>query len=191
MNSKSKNWSAAQRLAFIDFRLKWYGKISRADLIDHFKISVPQASLDIASYRDLAPNNIHYDLSAKKYVRGKGFVELYSQSSSATVFLADLLVKGENDPSLQSMFSLLPSVERSIDDSVATKIVHAIKNEQAVQIKYQSMTTAEPSIRKIIPKTLVFTGSRWHVRAFCQKRQKYLDFLFARILEVSDVDDDK
>ena len=86
MTKKSQKWSVEQRLAYIDFCLKWYGKLNRSDLIEHFKISVPQASLDIANYSALAPENIDYDRSAKTYIRLNTFTEYYPESSSAKKF---------------------------------------------------------------------------------------------------------
>lgn len=185
MTKKSQKWSVEQRLAYIDFCLKWYGKLNRSDLIEHFKISVPQASLDIANYSALAPENIDYDRSAKTYIRLNTFTEYYPESSSAKKFLSELLTSEEINSASQSICSVIPTFERSVDDCVTSKIVSAIENRQIVQIKYQSMTKAESSVRKIFPTQLVYTGSRWHVRAFCFKRESYLDFLLARILEVS------
>lgn len=185
MRKKLKKWSIEQRLAYIDFCLKWYGKLNRADLVEHFKISVPQASLDIANYSALAPMNIAYDRSAKTYVKKISFTEFYPESSSAKTFLSELRTTAELNPSFQTMCFAIPTIERSVNDSITSKIVSSIENKQVVQIKYQSMTKAEPSIRKIYPTKLVFTGSRWHIRAFCFKRNCYLDFLLARILDVS------
>lgn len=185
MNKKEKTWSVEQRLAYIDFRLKWYGKLNRADLKDHFKISVPQASLDIAEYIALAPMNIAYDKRAKTYIRKDSFNEYYPESSSAKTFLSELLTNTELSRPSQSICSVIPTFERSVGDSVTSKIVEAIENTLVVEIKYQSMTKEEPSIRRICPTKLVFTGSRWHIRAFCFKRECYLDFLLARILDVS------
>jgi len=61
----SARWSQERRLEFIDYRLRWDGRLNRSDLIEFFGISVPQASLDIARYTELAPSNICYDASAR------------------------------------------------------------------------------------------------------------------------------
>ena len=185
MHSKIDKWSIAQRLAYIDFCLKWYGKLNRSTLMNRFKISVPQASLDIARYCKLAPNNIIYDRSAKSYVRTDTFIECYPESSSAKAFLSELLTSAERTLLFQSLCSRIPTLERGVNDSITAKIVLGIENKQTVEIRYQSMTRDEPSIRRILPKTLVFTDSRWHVRAFCFKKEKYLDFVLARVLDVS------
>ena len=66
-------WGPERRLEFIDFRLQWDGRLNRSDLMEHFGISVPQASADIAAYAELAPDNLVYDRSARVYVASSGF----------------------------------------------------------------------------------------------------------------------
>ena len=76
------SWSVEQRLEFIEFRLFWEGKVRRADLVDEFGISVPQASADIQRYDALAPGNIEYDASAKTYVIAAAFKPLLFKPSA-------------------------------------------------------------------------------------------------------------
>src|ERR1700753_3511166 len=61
-------WGAEQRLEFIEFRAFWEGGVNRSDITDRFGVSVPQASSDLAQYRQMAPQNLRYDSSAKRYV---------------------------------------------------------------------------------------------------------------------------
>ena len=65
---KRLSWGTEQRLEFIEFRLFWDGELNRSDITERFAVSVPQASNDIAMYRELAPANLEYDSSAKRYV---------------------------------------------------------------------------------------------------------------------------
>ena len=37
-------WGVEKRLEFIEFRLFWEGGINRADIMERFGVSVPQAS---------------------------------------------------------------------------------------------------------------------------------------------------
>src|ERR1700684_596672 len=67
-------WGAEQRLEFIEFQLFWEGVINRSDITARFGVSVPQASNDLTLYRELAPGNLEYDASAKRYVTTPGFV---------------------------------------------------------------------------------------------------------------------
>lgn len=66
-------WSIERRLEFIEFRLYWEGGINRADIVDQFGLSVPQASKDLTRYQELAPNKMAYDKSEKRYFAARGF----------------------------------------------------------------------------------------------------------------------
>jgi len=63
-----------QRLEFIEFRAFWEGGVNRSDITERFGVSVPQASNDLTQYRELAPANLLYDSSAKRYVASPDFV---------------------------------------------------------------------------------------------------------------------
>jgi hypothetical protein len=71
--TKGLSWGLERRLQFIDFRLRWEGRLNRTDLVEHFGLSIPQVSLDIAKYAELAPGNLTYDRSSKTYVAGTEF----------------------------------------------------------------------------------------------------------------------
>ena len=61
----------------------------------------------------------------------------------------------------------------------------------SLEIKYQSMSRAQPIWRRVVPHTLGYEGFRWHIRAFCYLREKLIDFLLARIHEINDLQPDK
>jgi predicted DNA-binding transcriptional regulator YafY len=61
--------------------------------------------------------------------------------------------------------------------------VAAIHRNEAVEVKYQSLSTPEPRWRWIAPHAIGFDGFRWHVRAFCLDDEVFKDFLLSRILE--------
>ena len=44
--------------------------------------------------------------------------------------------------------------------------------------------------RIIVPHTLVYTGLRWHVRAWCEKHQAYRDFVLSRFRDIPDIMDE-
>ena len=67
-------WGVGRRLEFIEFRLFWEGSINRADLVEAFGVSVPQASKDLTLYQERAPGNMEYDTRAKRYVAAEKFV---------------------------------------------------------------------------------------------------------------------
>lgn len=187
---KGLSWVLESRLQFIDFRLRWERRINRIDLIEYFGISVPQASLDIAKYTELAPSNLTYDRSTKTYTALPSFRSLYKRSS-AKRYLAELLATkmGVVDPSA-SFIGSVPTTDwahspwRTINEQTVEAVVRAIRQQDAIRVSYQSMTSLDASIRVLSPHALGYDGFRWHVRAYCHKRQRFSDFVLARILSI-------
>lgn len=184
------SWGLDRRLQFIDFRLRWEGRLNRTDLIEHFSISTPQASLDIARYLELAPGNLEYDRSSRTYVAGASFRPLFPRSS-ARRYLAELHAKTTGLLEQRDSFigqapavDSAPSPWRAVSDEVVHAVVRAIQEKSAVAVLYQSMTSVNASSRTISPHALGFDGFRWHVRAYCHKRQRFSDFVLARILDL-------
>src|SRR5205085_4007478 len=70
-------WGVEKRLEFIEFRLFWEGGINRADIMDRFGVSVPQASKDLSLYEEKAPGNLVYDKKQKRYLAARGFKPVF------------------------------------------------------------------------------------------------------------------
>ncbi|WP_033460357.1 transcriptional regulator [Bordetella bronchiseptica] len=191
---KGLSWGLESRLQFIDFRLRWERRINRMDLTEHFGISVPQASLDIAKYTELAPNNLTYDRSSKTYTAAPSFHPLY-QRSSAQRYLAELLATKMGVVESAASFigsapetDWAPSPWRTIDEQTVELVVRAIRQHEAIRVSYQSMSSLNESIRLLSPHALGYDGFRWHVRAFCHNRQRFSDFVLARILRIDGIE---
>lgn len=185
------SWSVMQRLRFIEFRLAWDGRINRGDLIEVFGVSVPQASLDLREYMDRAPGNVEYDKSRKFYFAVPAFKPVFINPTAENYF-AQLTMSGHDESSsglhgvlnFTPPFDVLPSPERRMDFSTLRTIVQAIKAKAAIEIKYQSISTDLAGWRWIEPHALASDGMRWHVRAYCQHRLAFRDFVLGRILDI-------
>lgn len=182
-------WNIEQRLGFIDRRLYWDAQINRSDLISYFSISTPQASADLAHYERVSPGNMSYDSRAKAYVAAPTFTP--RAEPSARLYLAQLQliadgVISESESWLKSIpqYGIVPRVRRKLEAKVLQQILEAMRRNYGLEIKYQSMQASEPSARWIVPHALSFDGYRWHARAWCHQRQKYLDFVLARVIDV-------
>ena len=70
-------YAIEQRLRFIDFLVSVYGYINRNTIVEYFGISVPQVSNDFKTYIKMAPNNIIYNNSLKRYDKTDKFKSLY------------------------------------------------------------------------------------------------------------------
>ncbi|WP_329914524.1 hypothetical protein [Stenotrophomonas sp. SMYL86] len=67
-------YAVEQRLRLIDFLLARYGHVNRSALMDYFGISMPQASLDLRHYQEIAGSEqMRYDATTKAYVCDAGF----------------------------------------------------------------------------------------------------------------------
>jgi hypothetical protein len=186
----SGRWSQERRLAFIDFRLRWDGRLNRTDLTDFFGISIPQASLDIARYAELAPANMHYDRSARVYLATPAFEAVYASSSSQH-FLSELLActSGAHAEGPQLLgyvppVATLPRLSRLVSVDVLVAVLRAMREKTGLRVRYQSLSRAEPTERALSPHALGHDGHRWHVRAFCHVRGSFRDFVMGRILSV-------
>jgi len=180
-------WSQERRLAFIDFRLRWDGQLNRADLTGFFGISVPQASLDIARYVELAPANLQYDRSARIYLATPRFRALFETSAPAR-FLGDLLAAAAgSDAHSPTRLTYLPPVAvasgptRQVNVDVLVALHQAIRQRSALRVTYQSLTRPRPAERVLSPHAFGHDGHRWHVRAYCHERADFRDFVIARM----------
>src|SRR5262245_19352365 len=70
-------WGVEKRLEFIEFRLFWEGGINRADIMERFGVSVPQASKDLSLYEEKAPGNLVYDKRQKRYLASSVFEPVF------------------------------------------------------------------------------------------------------------------
>lgn len=185
-------WGIERRLAFIDFRLYWEGRINRKDLTGFFGISVPQASADLRKYQEKAPDNIEYDKSGKFYFATKkfkpGFISPDSSDYLAQLRLISNGILKEDESFIGNIphFDGIPNPARIIDPEILRKVLNAINTKMALKIKYQSMSRPEPMWRVVVPHTLAYDGFRWHIRAFCYVRKMFRDFLLGRIMMVKD-----
>lgn len=68
--------------------------------------------------------------------------------------------------------------------SVFTAVMQAIKNRSGLSIVYRSMSDPNGSEREIFPHAMIRAPRRWHVRAWCTKRQDFRDFTLGRIASV-------
>jgi hypothetical protein len=185
-------WGVEQRLEFIEFRVFWEGSINRADIVEFFGASVPQASKDLTLYQERAPGNMEYDTRGKRYVAAERFV-LRFLDPDPYAYLAQLRAIAEGTVSFHdSWIAAVPNADvaltpkRDIDIKVLRKMLDATREGASVEVFYQSMNKVRPDPiwRRITPHAFGFDGFRWHVRAYCHLDSKFKDFLLPRTLEV-------
>lgn len=183
-------WGPEKRLEFIDFRLRWDGRLNRGDISDFFGISTPQASLDIARYLEMAPDNAWYDRSERSYIATEAFRPLFP-SSQPQKYLSDLLAQAYGISNQGDSFlgwappvAMAPTPSRTLSAETLITLLGAMRRGRALEMTYQSMTSPAPKKRLVSPKALGHDGHRWHVRAYCHEENDFRDFVIARILSL-------
>ena len=188
---KKGRWSVEQRLEFIDFRLFWEGRVNRRYLVDHFGVSVPQASSDLTLYQEQARGNALYDKTLKTYVAGPKFTSVFFEPA-ADSYLAQLrliesglLSKDEAWAIRTPAFSITPVLRRRIDATILRGILAAIRAGRRFALPTsRCRTPSRPhgGSRRTHSVSTASVGTR----GLGVKRAGFVDFVLARIIEVGE-----
>lgn len=179
------SFSQRQRLAYIDFCLLFKGAIHRQDLINRFEVGLSAGSRDFTLYKELAPQNLHYDPREKRYFQTESFQPLFDHDPKRT------LVKLAND--ISDGFDAIGDIHFPVESAsslnvpdifVVAKVVQAIVNQKVMSVIYTSLTSGS-SARELVPHSIVDNGQRWHVRAYDRKSESFRDFVLTRISKVT------
>ncbi|MCC5051264.1 WYL domain-containing protein [Xanthomonas campestris] len=184
----TKPWSVEQRLEFIEFMMFWEGNLKRADIVGHFGVSPQQASGDLSAYQELAPDNLRYDLRAKRYVATPDFACRLIRPDADRYLreLTGLTTKTAHEGTTWLAGTLeadvIPALARRVDPTILRQLLATIRAKCSVDVEYLSLNSdaTEQAWRTITPHAFGSDGARWHVRAFCHKDRKFKDFLLSR-----------
>ncbi len=160
-----------EKLQFVEHLAYFHGSVNREDLINRFGISKASATNVLSTYNRMAPENLRYNISLKRYEISNAF---------KPVFNVRKLI--ERIP-----VYTMPKIHRPADDAVIEKIAlisRAIQRVQSLTITYASSSSGI-STRQIVPVSFADNTLRWHLRAYDRTREKYVDFVFARIQKVN------
>lgn len=190
--SSRRRWGTDQRLEFIEFRLFWDGSVNRSDITERFGVSTPQASADLAKYREIAPENIRYDASGKSYLPTEAFHPRLMRPN-AERYLAQLRALADDVIALPDTWlidvpevGVTPIPARRVETSVLRTFLKTIRKGRSIRIKYQSLNDSRPDPiwRNITPHAFGSDGLRWHLRAYCHIENVFKDFIISRCLEI-------
>lgn len=180
-------WEVRQRLTLLESTVFWTGELVTNFLTDAFNISRVQATKDIGLYLSLRPDNLRYDRSLKRYQITEQFQPLLITGNPQECLQVLQATRNAASPVVVTLINNLPPVEvvsptsRSIDLDILRAVLQAARFGWTLEIKYQSLTRPEPATRIVQPKTLVFDGLRWHMRAYSLTHSDFRDFVLARI----------
>jgi hypothetical protein len=166
--SDKKRWGVEQRLSFIDYVGYWEGAINRSRLMEQFGISAPQASSDLMTYQQIAPLNLRYDLSSKRYKSSPEFACVLISPDADTYLSAALNTQNslstdwEGGPLYSPPVDVIPVPARRVDPDLLREVLAAMRVGASVEIEYNSMNEASPDSfwRRVTPHAFVLSRCR-------------------------------
>jgi len=190
---KDVKWDQALRFRLIEIIALWEGRLTTNHLCTAFQIGRQQASRDINSYQSLFETPpLVLDRSIKGYKPTQAFSPKFSQGT-ASEYLALLhrqkeMVEAFDYFELGHAESEIVSVpNRAISPIIVRSLIQAAREQRRVDIDYISLSTPKVTGRNIVPHTIVNDGFRWHVRAYCEHRKQYRDFVLSRFRNEPDL----
>ncbi|CAK1734285.1 WYL domain-containing protein [Vibrio cyclitrophicus] len=183
----------AERLAFIDFKLRFTGFIKRADLKEEFGLADAAATRMIALYRDYREENIIHDRSNKiNVINLEKYVPLLPiEAEQALGMLAHGFNKNKIADRPLISYRKIGVVKNQLDVNEVSKITRAISSEKAIECCYISGSSIKHCARELAPVAILYDGKNWIFRAYDRSESgahKFKNFNFARATEVKVVE---
>lgn len=171
-----------QRLAFIEFRVWFYGEVSRKDVRERFEVATAAGTRDLALYRELAPLNVSYEHKAYRYL--PTFVPLFEHEVER-VLAALTCGFGAGEPARGGapVSHAVPGRLNQPQLETLATVTRAMQGGYALRLIYHSMKTGA-GFREIVPHALVDSGLRWHVRAYDRTKGEFRDLVLTRMEQV-------
>ncbi|GAB3271597.1 helix-turn-helix transcriptional regulator [Parahaliea aestuarii] len=186
-------WDLLVRYRFIETLVLWEGRLTTRHLCETFGIGRQQASKDINTYlREIGPGNLEYDKYLKGYKPSTSFQPRVTRGL-ADEYLHLMARNNELSNVFESLALNVANVEvlsvpvRDVAPQTLRPIMQAARQQCRLEVDYVSVNNPDREGRIIVPHTVVFTGLRWHVRAWCEKNQGYRDFVLSRFRDTPEI----
>jgi hypothetical protein len=185
-------WGVRKRLEFIDFRLLWHGRFTRAALAEAFGMSAQQATTDIALYQEMAPQNLRYDHPQRSFLRTPEYSPLFVGESADRYLLQLVAVDSGWMRQDETWFETLPPIDvaslsrRPTDPKILLGVLDSLRARTEISVDYLSMTGTPESLRQIAPHAMDYCAGRWYVRAWSRDHNDFRYYNLNRIKAVQD-----
>ena len=176
-----------ERLAYIEFLLRFLGEVTRKDLLERFGVQTAAGTRDLALYMELAPGNAIYE--GKRFRYQATFKPLFEVNvarvlSALTTGFGD----GERAIAADLVAHAIPDRLNLPKADILAEVTRAIHGGYALRLQYSSMKTGQQP-REIVPHALVDSGVRWHVRAYDRTKGMFRDLVLTRMDRLAPVRD--
>ncbi len=196
MDVEKLGFAQRQRLTYIESVAYWEGRIDRPRVVGEFNVSENHVTKDFRLYKDAFPGNIQYDEISRAYRPSPKFKPRIGRGSPEE-YLSLLRAQAERRdgsllPSMASavVSDAVPPPRGKLEATVLNAITRAISSGTGLAINYQSKNRPEPAARRVWPHALLFSGTRWHARAYDEERHAFIDLVLQRILKVKPIDEE-
>ncbi|WP_279147212.1 transcriptional regulator [Photobacterium carnosum] len=185
------DYLGAERIAYIDFRLRFTGVINRSDLKDMFGLGLAASSNMMSQYTKRCPDNMEYNRSAKaNNIKINSFKPLIPIDAETAL---GMLAYGFNKNKLMNK-ALIPyvrvgKVKNKLNTDEVAKITRAIYGGYSINCNYISESSTNHGERTLLPTALVFDGRTWIFRAFdrlVDGSGKFKNFNFSRAINITE-----
>jgi hypothetical protein len=184
-NSNTINSSINERLAYVDFKLRFTGHISRLDLGETFGIAEAAASRVLTEYGIAKPENKAQKVNT---IIRESFSPLISiDGETALGMLANGFNKNKLTNNTVLPFEKVGAIPNRLNISEVAMITRAIAGEYAISCNYFSEHSSNHETRTLMPLAILYDGSQWMFRAYDRtetKSDKFKNFHFARSINV-------
>ncbi|WP_417614942.1 transcriptional regulator [Oceanisphaera sp.] len=173
-----------RRYWLIELIANWEGRVICSHLQHFFQLGRQQASKDINQYLQMHANNLFYCATAKGYLPTKQFTPAFI-SGDVAEYLDWISGQSAHLPPADNKYQLAHAIlvppSRNVSPHIMRPLVHAMRQEERLEVDYGAVSNPDNSGRIIVPIRFVNTGRRWHLRAWCEKAQDYRDFVLSRL----------
>jgi predicted DNA-binding transcriptional regulator YafY len=170
-------WDDIKRFQVIEALLLWEGRLNARQLMDYFDTSRPTAQKYITEYKHINTDCFEFNSHERAHIAKNDFKPKFINQDFAKYHELFAEIAGSSMPLLVES---LPPIHRNISPSLVRPLLQAIRYQQRLDIGYISLSSPEYEDRIIQPHSLVHDGTRYHVRAYCEKNQDYRDFVLSR-----------
>ena len=188
-STNTEQWAVMERLRFIERAAWWRGMVGRQDVMEVYGVGPAQVSADFQKYVELNPGALTYSLSRKRYEGLPGMVPLWEVGTleeAVTQFMeraGRLPVTGRQEAPGSNRVDWLVLPDRRAAGEVERRVFYAVLHGMRVEVLYASPHGRARTWRRLVPHALAWSGHRWHVRAWCEERSDFRDFVLGRMEE--------
>ncbi|AIS56988.1 WYL domain-containing protein [Vibrio coralliilyticus] len=195
MDQKDIKWDQQVRFRLIEIIAQWEGRLTTNHLCAAFRIGRQQASRDINKYISLTDREqLVLDMTIKGYRPADDFKPFFTRGT-VNEYLTMLHQQHKNEETFEffswgeAQSTILNVPDRGVSPKIVRGLIAAARANLRVDIDYVSLSTPEIRGRIIAPHSLIYDGIRWHIRAYCEEKKQYRDFVLSRFRSEPDLMD--